>query len=373
MFIDVHILQTVSPSCINRDETGSPKTATFGGVNRHRVSSQAWKRATRVAFNRDLPAEYIGTRTKKIVELVVKKVMDKDNELQEDKIIEIVSKVFSTAGIKVSKPKAKKGEEHLKFEEATYLYFISKEQIEKIANFVITKLESGSKITKNEVKAILKADNSIDLSLFGRMVAEDPDLNVDASCQVAHAISTHAVAPEFDYFTAVDDEKASAEEEKSSGAGMIGTVEFISSCLYRYATINTELLRENLGNVADAKVAVEAFIKAFALSMPTGKANTFANHNLPAVVLVALREDMPVSLAAAFEKAVKTNLAGGYLAESVKAMKNYLEYINSAFGTPIKTFICVANPEAVEAEEIGEALNLKELAKATAELSYSRS
>lgn len=205
------------------------------------------------------------------------------------------------------------------------------------------------------------------------MVADDPDLNVDAACQVAHAISTHSASSDFDYFTAVDDEKANAEEDKSAGAGMIGTVEFVSSCLYRYASINTEMLTENLGNKADAKVAVEAFIKAFALSMPTGKANTFANHNLPALVMVNLREDMPVSLASAFEKAVKTDLGGGYVAGSVKAIKEYADYVNDAFGEPDKTFICVANPEAAEAKDFGEVLNLKELAETAAELAYNGS
>ena len=43
LYVDFHILQTVPPSCINRDDTGSPKTAVYGGVLRARVSSQAWE------------------------------------------------------------------------------------------------------------------------------------------------------------------------------------------------------------------------------------------------------------------------------------------------------------------------------------------
>ena len=50
LFIDVHILQTVPPSNINRDDTGSPKTAVYGGVTRARVSSQSWKHAMRMMF-----------------------------------------------------------------------------------------------------------------------------------------------------------------------------------------------------------------------------------------------------------------------------------------------------------------------------------
>ena len=47
--VDVHVLQTVPPSNLNRDDTGSPKSATFGGVRRARVSSQAWKRGASTA------------------------------------------------------------------------------------------------------------------------------------------------------------------------------------------------------------------------------------------------------------------------------------------------------------------------------------
>lgn len=58
--IDINILQTVPPSNINRDDTGSPKTAIFGGVRRARVSSQAWKRATRLDFADRLNRDELG-------------------------------------------------------------------------------------------------------------------------------------------------------------------------------------------------------------------------------------------------------------------------------------------------------------------------
>ena len=44
----------------------------------------------------------------------------------------------------------------------------------------------------------------VDIALFGRMVADATDINLDAAAQVAHAISVHAVDNETDYFTAVD-------------------------------------------------------------------------------------------------------------------------------------------------------------------------
>ena len=95
------------------------------------------------------------------------------------------------------------------------------------------------------MKEIINAFNrgkAIDLALFGRMLADLPEKNTDAACQVAHAISTHAVEREFDFYTAIDDLKP----DDTSGADMMGTVEFNSACLYRYAVINWDKLVENL-------------------------------------------------------------------------------------------------------------------------------
>lgn len=135
------------------------------------------------------------------------------------------------------------------------------------------------------------------------MVADSTDLNVDAAAQVAHALSVHAVDNEFDYFTAVDDAKS--DDEQDSGAGMIGTVEFNSATLYRYATIDVDRLKDNLGDSEATRRAVEAFVTAFVRSMPTGKQNTFANRTLPDAVLVQLRKTQSVNLVGAFEEPVR--------------------------------------------------------------------
>ena len=54
LYLDVHVLQTVPPSCVNRDDTGSPKTAIYGGTTRSRVSSQAWKHSMREMFRDEI-------------------------------------------------------------------------------------------------------------------------------------------------------------------------------------------------------------------------------------------------------------------------------------------------------------------------------
>lgn len=152
------------------------------------------------------------------------------------------------------------------------------------------------------IKSALETGHPIDVALFGRMVADIPQLNVDAAVQVAHALSTHAVETEFDYFTAVDDENP----KEDTGAGMISTIEFNSSTLYRYATVGVPQLLENLGGDIDATLrALQVFLTTFVRSMPTGHQNSFAHHTTPSLVTIALRTDQPVNLVSAFERPVR--------------------------------------------------------------------
>lgn len=295
LYIDLHVLQTVPSSNINRDDTGAPKTALYGGVNRARVSSQSWKRAIRSEFEQDNVS--IGTRTKEAAKLLVDKLLSES--VDEKTAMKKVAEIFKDAGIKLNKEN-----------ETGALLLVSPGQVEKLARYAI----NNEELDKKEIKKILKSDNSIDLALFGRMVADNPELNVEGSAQVAHAISTHEVVPEFDYFTALDD----LQPEDATGAAMLGTVEFTSSTLYRYADLNVRELMHNLGE-ADAIQGTAAFIKAFLLSMPTGKQNTFANKTLPNYVMVTIRKDTPVNLASAFEEAVTSK--NGYVKESIRKLE----------------------------------------------------
>lgn len=171
---------------------------------------------------------------------------------------------------------------------------------------------------KKKFKTALAANPSVDMALFGRMVASDPSLNYDASAQVAHAISTHSVRNEYDYFTAVDD----MAPEDNAGAGHIGVNEYNSGTLYRYATVNVMELYRSLG--LETPEAVKAFVEAFVKSMPTGKQNSYANNTLPCALYIAVREDQPVSMVGAFEKPVPAT-AEGYEHESEKKLEEYAE------------------------------------------------
>lgn len=357
-FVDIHVLQTVPPSNLNRDDTGSPKTATYGGAQRARVSSQAWKRATRKAFDGLLDTSELGVRSKRVVEIIAKAIRDKQPGVTDEQALKAAREVLESAGIKTTEPRGKKGA----IEESGYLIFLSNQQISALAALAAAALETGEKVDKKVAQALLKDKNSIDLALFGRMVAEVTDLNVDASCQVAHALSTHAVETEFDYFTAVDDQKAATADE-DAGAGMIGTIEFNSATLYRYATIDVDLLAGNLGSIPATERAVRAFIEAFVRSMPTGKQNTFANRTLPDAVIITVRSDQPVSYVGAFETPVRRSAQGdGYVAGSAKQFADYGQEIAKAYGaqTVLETWVVAMGRATEPLKQIGAEVSLAE-------------
>ncbi|MBF6253221.1 type I-E CRISPR-associated protein Cas7/Cse4/CasC [Nocardia farcinica] len=346
LFIDVHILQTVPPSNVNRDDTGSPKTAVYGGVRRARVSSQAWKRATRTEFRSLVDPASLGVRTKRVVELIAERIGEIDNDSEElrepDNRVAAAVQVLKGAGIVLEKPKKKKDEVVDPVEQSKYLLFLSANQIDRLAHLAIAAAK-GATLDKSAAKAAANGADSIDVALFGRMVADSTDLNVDAAAQVAHAISVHGVNNEFDYYTAVDDRSP----EDNAGAGMIGVVEFNSSTLYRYATVDLGMLEKNLGSAEATVLAVEAFAKAFVRSMPSGKQNTFAHRTLPDAVVFSLREDQPVNLVTAFEEPVNAVGAARSVA-AAKALVTRYSAIESSFGDGATRNFVVATGEGAD-------------------------
>ncbi len=322
MYVDFHVLQTVPPSCINRDDTGSPKTAIYGGAVRARVSSQAWKHAMRTEFKNLFPEEERASRTKFVVDMVVREMFALDSTLDEADAVKKAAAALKEAGIGLDEKK----------NEAKALFFMSNQQAKAVAAIA---LEGNlkDKAVKDTLKKALKENPSADIALFGRMVASDPSLNSDAAAQVAHAISTHAIQNEYDYFTAVDDLKA----EDNAGAGHLGTVEFNSSTLYRYATVNVSELAKNLG-IQSVPEVIRKFGQAFICSMPTGKENTFANRTFPDAVYVTIRQDQPVNLCGAFEKPICRS-ADGYAAASETKLVEYAETVYSRYAAePVKAF-----------------------------------
>jgi CRISPR system Cascade subunit CasC len=335
LFVEFHLIQSFAPSNLNRDDTGAPKDAIFGGQRRARVSSQCFKRAIRLksAELGVIPSEFGSVRTKKLKELLNERLAGlghPDAGLQ-------IEAALAAAGLK------------LKDDGKTeYLLFLGQGEIERLAELIHAHWDALStapigeaKKTKKEAKAsappevvkeakaLLDGQKAVDVAMFGRMLADMPGVNQYAACQVAHGISTHKVEREFDYFTAVDD-KGDIDE---TGAGMIGQIEFNSATLYRYAVIDAHKLVSNLK--ADQELALKgigAFTQAMARAIPTGKQNTFAAHNPPSFVGVVLRHASPFNLANAFEKPIWPRQDRELTALSVEKLAEHEAKVSEAYG-----------------------------------------
>ncbi len=259
LYVDVHVLQTVPPANINRDDNGDPKEAYFGGVRRSRVSSQAWKRATRKYFAEHNPTGSGAVRTKQIASQLAKRLDDR-HRIGMEQAQRLANAVLQPLKIK---PGRKAGE-------TAYLLFFGYEQLDAIIDLFAEQIPElveldddtlAERLKDVGVQGRLNQGHPLDVALFGRMVADIPALNVDAATQVAHALSTHSVELEMDYYTAVDD-----ENEQNTGAGMIGTIGFNSATLYRYATLGVHQLEKNLGDAEATADGARLFLDAFCRS-----------------------------------------------------------------------------------------------------------
>jgi CRISPR system Cascade subunit CasC len=350
--IEVHALQNFAPSNLNRDDTGAPKDALFGGTRRARVSSQCLKRAVRQHFTglverNALASDDVASRTKRILDALIQSLVAKGRP--EDEANEKVR--LALAAMELTVKEDGKSE---------YLLFMGHREIAGIADVIhekwgsITATEAateGKKTGKAKKQAAQSADpelkkalgkvfnggKAVDVALFGRMLADMPEKNQNAACQVAHAISTHSVEREFDFYTAVDDLKP----EDTAGADMMGTVEFNSACFYRYAVVDWEKLVENLQEDKElATRGLRAFLEGFVVAEPTGKQNTFAAHNPPEFVVVSVRRNTaPRNLANAFETAVFTKKGESLTKKSAEELAKKAKALQAAFGGEEKTFV----------------------------------
>lgn len=368
LFLDIHAIQSLPPSNINRDDTGSPKTAVYGGVRRARVSSQAWKKAMRDYFKDKADNGYLGVRSKRIVEYVAKKILEIDETLSFEEAEKKSLEAFTSAGFTVT-------EEN----KLPTLFFLGDRQASDFARAAVDNVKDAAILHK-----IIKDNVSIDIALFGRMIADKDlnrviskenkkskkiidngeneissiSLNEDASAQIAHAISTHGVQTEFDYFTALDD----LSKDAKPGVAMIDTIEYNSSTLYRYGNVALhEFYHQMKENKEETKKAIILFVEAFLKSLPSGKINSFANQTIPSSVVVSLRKDRPVSLVSAFETPIKTKLSQeGYVNESIEAMFKEYQKIQRFVDKPeISFYLNLSEGHVLEGAK--EEINLSNL------------
>jgi len=335
MNIELHIIQNFAPSNLNRDDTNNPKDCTFGGVRRARISSQAFKRAIR---REPIFAESTGVppavRTRLLVTERFQPALEQAGVSPEDAQLVAVA-LAEAIGNKVEGDNLHTSVLlYLSDQEVNDLVARTLGQWEDIyAGLVQEKPDTRllDKLVKDYVTAIRGRASAPDIAMFGRMLAEHPDFNIDAACQVAHAISTHQVSMEMDFFTAVDD----LQQDGETGSAHMGMTGFNSATFYRYARIDWDQLVQNLnGNVEMARRTVAGFLRAAVRAIPTGKQNTFAAHNPPSFLMAVVRADgMCWSLANAFEKPVYPGYQRGLIAESVGRLDEYWARLQQVYGS----------------------------------------
>jgi len=355
-FLQLHLLTSYPPACLNRDDLNRPKSAVMGGVPRLRISSQSLKRAWRVSdvFRQALTGE-TGIRSKELGRKIKEALLtgvplpallipghercEPDGQLQDKDANEWA---WMIAGEYVNK-KNKGGAEESENEEqeaeekskgkgkksaksnvsketlkSEQVVFYSQDEIDVLDELVRALRQAKTKAPTPEQLAQIKtkgAPRTADLALFGRMLASSPDYNVEAACQVAHAITVHRAAVEDDFFAAVDDLN---NREEDSGSAHLGEQGFGAGLFYQYVCLDCDRLRENLGGDADlASRTIRALIEAATTVAPTGKQNSFASRAYAFYVLGEKGNRQPRALSLAFMKPVRE---GDMLNDAVTAL-----------------------------------------------------
>jgi CRISPR system Cascade subunit CasC len=317
-FLQLHLLSFFPPANLNRDDTGRPKTAVVGGTTRLRLSSQALKRAWRTsdAFATAL-AGHIGQRTQRLGEVV--ETFLRERGMADAPALATAREIAGVFG----KIKDAKDDDPARIEQ---LAFISPEE-RAAALALAERALAGETLDVKAAGLLRRDDTAADIALFGRMLAADPDYNREAAAQVAHAITTHRVTVEDDYYTAVDDLKTRAED---AGAGFLGEAAFGSGVFYLYLCVDRALLLKNLGSdAALAATALGALTEAAATVAPRGKQNSFAAHGRAHYVLAESGDQQPRTLAGAFARAVQGE---DLMAASIKALRTFRTDLKKAYG-----------------------------------------
>ncbi len=301
--IEFHILQSFPVTCLNRDDVGAPKSAIVGGVSRARVSSQCWKRQVRLS----LPnfGIKLGIRTKKVAELVAKHCLQAGaSDLQ-----------ATTCAAKIADLLA---DDTLLFisdsESAAFAGYAQK------ADFDADKIKD-KELSKVAKKALTPAVDALDIALFGRMVAKAADMNVEAAASFSHAISTHKVTNDVEFFTALDD------LQTEPGSAHMGSLEFNSATYYRYISLDLGQLAQTLGqddlpaSSENLQQAIAAFTKALFVAVPSARQTTQSGASPWEFAKVLVRQGQRLQVP--FETPVKAE-QGGYIQPSVTQLKAYL-------------------------------------------------
>ena len=334
--IELHILQSFPVSCLNRDDVGAPKTATFGGATRARISSQCLKRAIRELAQEEYPAARFGaSRSRLIIEPLKKALLGENlSETEAEKLAlqvadELAGLDEKTVDKKTGAPKESKTPR------VGTLIFLSKAEIAALAKEVATLVREKKKLDPKKLFTVCKntpLSDAADIAIFGRMVAKGPDLTLEGAAMFSHALSTHSAENDIDFFSAVDDGKL---KEEDAGAAHTNVLEFTSAVYYRYVGLNLGLLADNehVGQLSDdeRRSVVDAFIRATILAVPGARKNSMNANTLPCYVLGIVKDKgQPLQLVNAFEKPVASK--NGLMDASITALKEHHGQLTKTWG-----------------------------------------
>lgn len=322
-FLQLHLLTSYPPANLNRDDLGRPKTAVMGGVQRLRVSSQSLKRAWRTSeLFREALAEHTGVRTR---ELGPRRVLVPMTEAGvSEKIAKKAAEAIAQVFAKLDKKKSP---------QTGQLVHLSPEEIAAVDQLVQVLIAEKRAPNDDELKLLSKEHRAVDIALFGRMLADHVDYNVEAAAQIAHAITVHQVTIEDDYFTAVDDLNDGRED---AGAAHVGEGEFAAGLFYLYACIDRDRLLDNLqGDVVLTGKTLRALTEAACKVAPSGKQNSFASRAYASYVLAERGDQQPRSMSAAFLAPVRDEKS--YLPAAIEKLEALLEQFDNCYGATARS------------------------------------
>lgn len=365
--IELHIIQSFPVTCLNRDDLGAPKSALFGGVQRARVSSQSWKRAIREQLKEvsNGGSHFQGKRTRFVLGQLKNEFVRQG--VDEEQAAVLAKRLGEALG-KLDDPE--KGN-------VKTLLFFSPQEIANVSAALLDsdisdpldtltsdapekdKNKARQEIDKAAKKAAKSLGNAVkdaaDIAIFGRMVADDHSLMVEGAGLFSHALSTHKVSNEVDFFSAVDD----LRPDDAEGASHIGTLEFNSACYYRYIGLNVDLLFDSHHlahfETKELRRVLDSFLRASILAVPNARKNSMFGFTLPSYVLGLKRTGQPLSLVNAFEAGVRPS-STGFISPSIKALNDHLDELTATYGAECE--VKKAIPEVSLEELISELTEL---------------
>lgn len=311
--INVHALQPMPASLLNRDDSGAQKTVRMGGTTRTRLSSYCYKRAIRTHLrNTAVENGAFALRTNELPGMVIEALTTKFDVPEYVAAVKVEA-VFTAFGFKMKSPTVTSNSTFV-HEQAAHR--IAEAMAPVLDDITLAppskskKADASSNDVENEEASAAKVklpdhvasgflrafdvDNAVDLALFGRMlsVGDKIKLSVDGAVSVNHANSVDPAAIIDDFFVAVDDRAEGRRLAGGSAEAMsnnLGVSDLSAQVFYRTMAIDVDQLHRNLSGDSELVAsAIAAVIDSFVHALPSAKQRSSNAGTRPSVVLVSI-------------------------------------------------------------------------------------